>query len=151
MVQEDGQILTGRAVDDSDTRNALTFSAIPQADIEPWLPGPPYPLGTHTRGELEALHYHEDIDYYKEPGWQTLGSKLKLGGLASLGRTPAERREGFHTFRSDGRGQMTLQNAHMVGAEVFATVGYDSKRKLLIDEYSIPADHIFYSRDSSFV
>jgi hypothetical protein len=46
---------------------------------------------------------------------------------------------------------MTLQNAHVVGAEVFATVGHDSKRKLLIDEYSIPADHIFYSRDSSFV
>ena len=42
-----------------------------------------------------------------------------------------------------GAGQLALQIAQMVGAEVFATVGYDSKKQLLIDEYKVPADHIF--------
>lgn len=51
---------------------------------------------------------------------------------------------------SGGTGQVALQVAQMVGAEVFATVGYDHKKQLLIEEYGIPADHIFYSRDTSF-
>ncbi|KAK6216060.1 hypothetical protein LQW54_003834 [Pestalotiopsis sp. IQ-011] len=51
---------------------------------------------------------------------------------------------------SGATGQLAIQIAQMVGAEVFATVGYDSKKQLLIDLYNIPADHIFYSRDVSF-
>ncbi|KAL4738027.1 hypothetical protein BDV11DRAFT_216252 [Aspergillus similis] len=37
-----------------------------------------------------------------------------------------------------------------LGAEVYATVGSQEKRDLLIKEYGIPDDHIFNSRDSSF-
>ncbi|KAL1603469.1 putative PKS/NRPS-like protein biosynthetic cluster [Paraconiothyrium brasiliense] len=51
---------------------------------------------------------------------------------------------------SGGTGQVALQIAQSIGAEVFATVGYDFKKQLLMDEYGIPADHIFYSRDTSF-
>ncbi|CAI6290866.1 unnamed protein product [Periconia digitata] len=51
---------------------------------------------------------------------------------------------------SGGTGQFALQIAQMIGAEVFATVGYDSKKQLLMDEFGIPEDHIFYSRDTSF-
>ncbi|KAI9646805.1 hypothetical protein NHQ30_004804 [Ciborinia camelliae] len=46
--------------------------------------------------------------------------------------------------------QSLIEIAQMVGAEVFATVGYDHKKQLPIDEYAIPDDHIFYSRDTSF-
>ncbi|KAH8200137.1 hypothetical protein TruAng_005708 [Truncatella angustata] len=52
---------------------------------------------------------------------------------------------------SGATGQVAIQIAKKIGAEVFATVGYDYKKQLLIDEYGIPADHIFYSRDLSFV
>jgi NADPH:quinone reductase-like Zn-dependent oxidoreductase/malonyl CoA-acyl carrier protein transacylase/SAM-dependent methyltransferase len=51
---------------------------------------------------------------------------------------------------SGGTGQVAVQVARMVGAEVFATVGYDHKKQLLMDLYGVPADHIFYSRDTSF-
>ncbi|KAK3307247.1 uncharacterized protein B0T15DRAFT_553735 [Chaetomium strumarium] len=51
---------------------------------------------------------------------------------------------------SGGTGQVAVQIAQMVGAEVFATVGYDHKKQLLMDLYGVPADHIFYSRDTSF-
>ena len=51
---------------------------------------------------------------------------------------------------SGGTGQMAVQVAQMIGAEVFVTVGFPEKRQLLMDLYKIPEDHIFYSRDTSF-
>lgn len=47
-------------------------------------------------------------------------------------------------------GQLAIQIAQLVGAEVFATVGYNHKKQLLIDQYNLPADHIFYSRNTTF-
>ncbi|KAL4905236.1 hypothetical protein BDW74DRAFT_178239 [Aspergillus multicolor] len=49
-----------------------------------------------------------------------------------------------------GTGQAAIQLSQYLGAEVFATVGSEHKRELLMTEYGIPADHIFYSRDASF-
>ncbi|KAH8721497.1 polyketide synthase PksD [Phaeosphaeriaceae sp. PMI808] len=51
---------------------------------------------------------------------------------------------------SGATGQLAIQIAKMVGAEVFATVGYDHKKQLLINQYGLPEDHIFYSRNTSF-
>ncbi|KAJ4305130.1 hypothetical protein N0V90_000660 [Kalmusia sp. IMI 367209] len=50
---------------------------------------------------------------------------------------------------SGGTGQLAIQVAQMVGAEIFATVGYDEKRQL-VRELGVPEDHIFYSRNTSF-
>lgn len=47
-------------------------------------------------------------------------------------------------------GQFAVGLARLLGAEVFATVGFDSKKQLLMDRWGIPEDHIFYSRDTSF-
>lgn len=49
-----------------------------------------------------------------------------------------------------GVGQAAIQIAQSVGAEIFATVGPEEKRQLLIEQYGIPEDHIFSSRDTSF-
>jgi SAM-dependent methyltransferase len=49
-----------------------------------------------------------------------------------------------------GTGQAAIQIAKCFGADVFVTVGSQSKRELLIANYSIPEDRIFYSRDVSF-
>lgn len=49
-----------------------------------------------------------------------------------------------------GTGQAAIQLAKCLSAEIFVTVGSDKKKQFLIDEYSIPEDHIFYSRDTSF-
>ncbi|KAI1424927.1 polyketide synthase PksD [Xylaria sp. FL1777] len=51
---------------------------------------------------------------------------------------------------SGATGQLAIQIAQRAGAEVFATVGYEDKKQLLIDQYGIPADHIFYSRSNNF-
>ncbi|KAF2798819.1 reducing type I polyketide synthase [Melanomma pulvis-pyrius CBS 109.77] len=49
-----------------------------------------------------------------------------------------------------GTGQAAIQVAQYIGATIYATVGSDAKRKLLIEEYRIPESHIFYSRNTSF-
>ena len=49
-----------------------------------------------------------------------------------------------------GTGQAAIQIALYIGATVFATVGSNSKKALLMEHYGIPEDHIFYSRDISF-
>ncbi|KUI64108.1 Lovastatin diketide synthase LovF [Cytospora mali] len=48
-------------------------------------------------------------------------------------------------------GQFAVGVAKMLGAEIFATVGFNDKKQLLIDRFGIPEDHIFYSRNTSFV
>ncbi|GAM41182.1 hypothetical protein TCE0_041r14117 [Talaromyces pinophilus] len=47
-------------------------------------------------------------------------------------------------------GQMAVCIAQRIGAQVYATVGFDDKKKLLMEEFGIPESHIFYSRDTSF-
>ncbi|KNG88668.1 polyketide synthase [Aspergillus nomiae NRRL 13137] len=49
-----------------------------------------------------------------------------------------------------GTGQMAIQIAQNLGAEIFVTVGSQEKRNLLSERYNIPQDHILYSRDTSF-
>ncbi|KAF5983421.1 beta-ketoacyl synthase domain-containing protein [Fusarium bulbicola] len=49
-----------------------------------------------------------------------------------------------------GVGQATIMIAQQKGAKIFATVGSEEKRQLTKDQYSIPDDHIFSSRDTSF-
>ncbi|KAK8859936.1 ketoacyl-synt-domain-containing protein [Apiospora arundinis] len=47
-------------------------------------------------------------------------------------------------------GQAAVSLAQMVGADVYATVGSPEKKHVLVSEYGIPEDHIFYSRNLAF-
>lgn len=51
---------------------------------------------------------------------------------------------------SSWSGRASIQILQHIGAEVFATVRNDEKRKLLNENYGIPADHIFNSRNTEF-
>ncbi|KAK5988353.1 6-hydroxymellein synthase cdmE [Cladobotryum mycophilum] len=50
-----------------------------------------------------------------------------------------------------GVGQAAIHYAKYIGAEIYATVSSPEKRELLMNDYNIPEDHIFSSRDASFV
>ena len=50
-----------------------------------------------------------------------------------------------------GVGQAAIILAYHSGAEVFATVSSNAKKQILIAEFGVPEDHIFDSRDDSFV
>lgn len=45
---------------------------------------------------------------------------------------------------------MAVQIAQLVGAEIYATVGSEEKKRHLMDIYGIHEDHIFYSRNANF-
>ena len=47
-------------------------------------------------------------------------------------------------------GQAAIQLAKYIGAEIFITVGNTEKHRLMREEYQIPEDHIFNSRDTTF-
>ncbi|KAJ9490163.1 hypothetical protein VN97_g3106 [Penicillium thymicola] len=50
-----------------------------------------------------------------------------------------------------GVGQMAIQIAQMIGANIIATVGSLAKRDLLISQYALADENILNSRDNSFV
>lgn len=234
-VVRDGQILTGRLIEDVEGNKKLASLINPGIRTEPWLPGPPLKLDIRTRGQMETLYFGEDSDYSAELGPSEVEIESRAWGVnfhdmfSALGRLeedslgadcagivtrvgsgcksirPGDRvvmcafgcmrtfprasewavvkipdSESFeeactvitpgttslHSLvelarlqkgekvlihsASGATGQLAIQIAQHIGAEVFATVGYDHKKQLLIDHYKIPADHIFYSRDTSF-
>ncbi|KAK8086415.1 polyketide synthase [Apiospora phragmitis] len=56
----------------------------------------------------------------------------------------------FEEAAAGGVGQAAIQLAKKVGATVFATISSLEKKELLMNEYGIPEEHIFSSRDLSF-
>lgn len=50
-----------------------------------------------------------------------------------------------------GLGIAAIEVALMMGAEVFTTVSTETKKDFLVKHFGIPREHIFSSRDSSFV
>ncbi|KAI0484906.1 hypothetical protein GGR56DRAFT_680801 [Xylariaceae sp. FL0804] len=70
-------------------------------------------------------------------------------GLVNLARLQTGEKVLIHSA-AGATGQMAIGIAAMVGAEIFATVGSDEKRRLLVEELNIAEDHIFSSRDISF-
>lgn len=70
-------------------------------------------------------------------------------GLIDLGRLSEGEKILIHAA-AGGVGQASIQIAKMIGAEVFATVGSPDKKRFIMDQYGIPEDHIFHSRNTSF-
>jgi acyl transferase domain-containing protein/NADPH:quinone reductase-like Zn-dependent oxidoreductase/SAM-dependent methyltransferase len=69
--------------------------------------------------------------------------------LIHLGRLQAGESILIHAA-AGGVGQSAIQIAMAAGAEIYVTVGSNEKKKLLMELYGIPADHIFSSRHISF-
>ncbi|KAM3502816.1 hypothetical protein MY11210_008941 [Beauveria gryllotalpidicola] len=70
-------------------------------------------------------------------------------GLVVLGKLQPGERVLIHAG-AGGVGQAAIQLGLMLGAEIFATVGSDAKKQLLMSLYGIPEERIFSSRSSGF-
>ncbi|GKZ28425.1 type I Iterative Polyketide synthase (PKS) [Aspergillus brasiliensis] len=53
-------------------------------------------------------------------------------------------------YGAGGVGQAAIQICQHLGVEIYTTVGSRAKKDLLIDQYGLAEDHIFYSRDTTF-
>ncbi|RYO83880.1 hypothetical protein DL764_009408 [Monosporascus ibericus] len=69
--------------------------------------------------------------------------------LVELGRLQEEESALFHAG-AGAVGQAAISLAQMIGAELYVTVGSSEKKRLLVTEYGLREDHIFYSRDTAF-
>ncbi|GME45714.1 putative lovastatin nonaketide synthase protein [Neofusicoccum parvum] len=104
---------------------------------------------THTRTPRDiAAKIPADMSFETAAGMPVIFSTAYYC-LAEVARLRAGETCLIHAA-AGGVGQAAIQIAQNMGAEVFATVSSPEKRQLLVDEYGVPADHIFSSRDLSF-
>ncbi|OCL02964.1 putative polyketide synthase [Glonium stellatum] len=73
-----------------------------------------------------------------------------IESLLNVGRLEKGQSVLIHSA-AGGVGHAAIQICRMIGAEIYATVGTEEKVQYLISNFSIPRDHIFHSRDDSFV
>ncbi|KAI1412962.1 hypothetical protein F5Y13DRAFT_199455 [Hypoxylon sp. FL1857] len=104
---------------------------------------------TYPRAPAKCVRKIPDDVSFEEAASAFTPAMTAFHGLVNLARLQKGEKVLIHSA-AGSTGQMAIWVAKMVGAEVFATVGYDAKKKFLQDEFDIPSDHIFYSRDTSF-
>ncbi|KAK2793589.1 putative secondary metabolism biosynthetic enzyme [Onygenales sp. PD_12] len=100
--------------------------------------------------EVECVHPIPDSISFEEASTLASGYLTALYSIHDLANTQPGHRVLIHSA-TGGLGLAAIQICQHIRAEVFATVGSEKKRKFLIDHFNIPPDHIFNSRDISFV
>lgn len=118
-------------------------------------------------GDRVCGFFREDFSSTSRGWWENIakipdGMSLEEGAAFSLAYLTAHI-SFFHLARLEagervlihsaagGVGQAAIMLAQQAGAEVFVTCGAEDKRAFLTQRYGIPADHIFSSRNASFV
>jgi acyl transferase domain-containing protein/NADPH:quinone reductase-like Zn-dependent oxidoreductase/SAM-dependent methyltransferase len=91
----------------------------------------------------------DDLDYETAASLPCVYATT-IYGLVDAGRLEKGEKILIHAA-AGGVGQAAIQFAQYKGAEIFATVSSKVKRELLMTEYGLPEDHIFSSRDMTFV
>jgi hypothetical protein len=97
---------------------------------------------------LGAIHMPERMSF-EDAASMPLIYLTAYYALSTIGRLVQGETVLIHAA-AGGVGQAAIAIAQHIGAEIFATVGSDEKKRLLMTEYGIPEDHIFSSRDLSF-
>ena len=104
---------------------------------------------TYARPKAELVTKIPDELPFTEAASLPVTFATSYYGLVEVARLQREESVLIHSA-SGGTGQSAIQIAQWIGAEVFVTVGSDEKKKLVMDTYGIPEDHIFYSRNTTF-
>lgn len=104
---------------------------------------------THTRTPREiAARIPDDMDFATAAGVPVIFATAHYC-LSEVARLKKGETVLIHAA-AGGVGQAAIQLAKNIGATVYATVSSVEKRRLLVEEYGIPEEHIFSSRDLSF-
>lgn len=106
-------------------------------------------INTYTRCNFQlAVKIPESMSYTEAASLPVIGVTAHYSLIVIAG---LQQRESvlIHSG-AGGTGQMAIQIAQSIGAEIFATVGSKEKRQFLKEVYHLAEDHIFYSRDASF-
>jgi NADPH:quinone reductase-like Zn-dependent oxidoreductase len=107
----------------------------------------PYASRARVRGH--CIHPIPDSMTYAVAASIPVVFSTSYHGLINVGKLEANQSVLIHAA-AGGVGQSAIKIAQHIGAEIFATVGSAAKRNLLMDQYNIPSDHIFSSKDRKF-
>ncbi|KAI0543431.1 KR domain-containing protein [Xylaria curta] len=134
---------------------AGTVSRVGLACSEKFQPGDRVSMGvlgsmrSHPRGKARCVRKLPDHLSFEEAVSTGNPCMTAWHGLINIARLQKGEKVLIHSA-AGATGQMAVQIAQLIGATIFATVGSDEKRELLVKEFGIPKDHIFNSRDVSF-
>lgn len=114
-------------------------------------------VAVFTKGAFATKARARESFAFKVPGNIKLEAAASLPlayatayyGLVELGRLRNGETVLIHSA-AGAVGQAAIRIAQMVDAEIFVTVGNAEKKELLVKEYGLQEDHIFYSRGSFF-
>ncbi|KAK7920460.1 polyketide synthase PksD [Apiospora marii] len=106
-------------------------------------------MRSHPRSKLQAVHKIPDTLSCIDAVSHVNPAITAWHSLVNLARLQKGETVLIHSA-AGGTGQMAIGIAQMIGAEIFATVGSEDKKRLLVEEFHLQREHIFYSRDTSF-
>ena len=106
-------------------------------------------FGNRIIATTERTYHIPDWMSYEEASTLPSVFLTALYSIHDLANTRKGDRVLIHSA-TGGLGLASIQILQHLGAEVFASVGNDEKRKFLSEKYGIPADHIFNSRTTEF-
>ncbi|KJZ70791.1 hypothetical protein HIM_09804 [Hirsutella minnesotensis 3608] len=106
-------------------------------------------MRTYPRAPAETVFKIPDSVSFPEAVAALLPGMTAYHALINVARLRRGEKILIHSA-AGSTGQMAIWIARQAGADIFATVGFNDKKQLLMDEFGIPADHIFYSRNTSF-
>ncbi|KAB2571677.1 Reducing polyketide synthase PKS2 [Lasiodiplodia theobromae] len=129
------------------TRVGSAVSSLAPGDRVAAMPDGAY--GTHTRCKASsAARIPADMSFEHAASIPIVFCTA-YHALVELARLQRGERVLIHAA-AGGVGQACVQLARMLGAEVYATVGSAEKKALLVEAYGVPAERVFYSRDTAF-
>ncbi|TEY71320.1 hypothetical protein BOTCAL_0095g00030 [Botryotinia calthae] len=106
-------------------------------------------FANRIQSPVEAIYPLPDDMSYEDASTLPSVYSVCLYGLIDLANTQKGQSVLIHSA-ARGVGIATIQLCKYLGAEIFATVGTDEKRKFLIQTFDLASDHIFTSRSIAF-
>ncbi|KAH9209036.1 hypothetical protein DL95DRAFT_394758 [Leptodontidium sp. 2 PMI_412] len=106
-------------------------------------------FATHARTVDKAVVSLPDNVAFEEAAGMPVITCTAYYSLVDLARLRKGESVLIHAA-AGGVGQAAMMLAQHLGAEIFATVSTEEKKKLLVETYGIVEDHVLYSRDLSF-
>ncbi|CAH0052187.1 unnamed protein product [Clonostachys solani] len=106
-------------------------------------------IRSHPRAPKQVVHKIPDGVSLEDVVAAMTPAMTAWKSLVDIARLQSGEKILIHSA-AGGTGQMAVEVAKSIGAEIFATVGTEEKRELLKSKFGIPDDHIFYSRNTSF-
>ena len=107
------------------------------------------PYTNTAKVKCSLLHHIADDISFAEGATIPFAFQTAYHALIDIARL-----ERSHTIlihgAAGGVGQAAISLARHVGADIYVTVGDDSKRQFMVDAVQIPSDHIFSNRSTEF-